>query len=87
MLFEKDFDGIGNFVDGIGRVKINEQWKFIDKSGNLLFERLIIEKAEDFSNGYARVQRNNKWGFINTKGEIVIEPIFENAWDFMILDE
>lgn len=62
-------------------VKLNGQWGFIDKNGNMVIEPQY-EEARSFSNGFAAVRVKGKWGFINLENKMVIEPQFEDAGDF-----
>lgn len=68
----------GIFVSGdLIRVKIDGQWSFLDKNGEII-AKPEFDKAGNFSEGLARVALNGKWGFIDKSGKIVIEPIFDD---------
>lgn len=68
----------GIFVSGDSiRVKIDGQWSFLDKNGEII-AKPEFDKAGNFSEGLARVALNGKWGFIDKSGKIVIEPIFDD---------
>lgn len=69
------------FNDGIARVKINEQFAYIDTTGSLISNNSYPD-ARDFKNGMAAVLIGNKWGYINSQGEIIIKPQFDAAKDF-----
>ncbi|ENJ5392772.1 WG repeat-containing protein, partial [Campylobacter coli] len=72
----------GIFVSGdLIRVKIDGQWSFLDKNGEIIakpkFDNLGV-----FSEGLAGVKLNGKYGFIDKNGEFVIKPKFDDIWDF-----
>lgn len=72
----------GIFVSGdLIRVKIDGQWSFLDKNGEIIakpkFDNLGV-----FSEGLAAVGLNGKWGFIDKNGEFAIKPKFDDIWDF-----
>lgn len=88
------FDEAGNFSEGFARVKKNGNWGFIDKSGNVVINKSIIndkteliteppyEFVSDFSEGIAIVKIRNLYGYINTKGQWLIKPSFLKALPF-----
>ncbi|MCE7217546.1 WG repeat-containing protein [Campylobacter coli] len=72
----------GIFVSGdLIRVKIDGQWSFLDKNGEIIakpkFDNLGV-----FSEGLAGVKLNGKWGFIDKNGEFAIKPKFNAVWGF-----
>ncbi|ECH5531236.1 WG repeat-containing protein, partial [Campylobacter coli] len=72
----------GIFVSGdLIRVKIDGQWSFLDKNGEIIakpkFDNLGV-----FSEGLAGVGLNGKWGFIDKSGKIVIESKFDSGGHF-----
>ncbi|EHT4605038.1 WG repeat-containing protein, partial [Campylobacter coli] len=72
----------GIFVSGdLIRVKIDGQWSFLDKNGEIIakpkFDNLGV-----FSEGLAGVKLNGKYGFIDKNGEFVIEPKFDDTRSF-----
>uniref|UniRef100_UPI001F31B696 WG repeat-containing protein n=1 Tax=Campylobacter coli TaxID=195 RepID=UPI001F31B696 len=72
----------GIFVSGdLIKVKIDGQWSFLDKNGEIAIEPKF-DYVWSFSEGLAKVELNGKWGFINKSGKIVIEPKFDKVWDF-----
>jgi hypothetical protein len=57
---EPAFDAVGEFHEGFCRVRIKDEWKFIDKQGAIKFTaggKLPWNDAEDFHGGLARVHR------------------------------
>jgi hypothetical protein len=56
----------------IARVKLNDNWTFINKKGEIILGNL--ENAEVWVNGYARFRKDDLWGVIDQNGKVVIEP-------------
>src|SRR4051812_47664639 len=52
------------YKDGLGRIRRNRKFGFIDHKGTTLIPD-TFDKAEDFSEGLAQVEIKGKWGFIN----------------------
>ncbi|XAK34574.1 WG repeat-containing protein [Campylobacter coli] len=71
-----EFDGVGDFREGLAKVKLNGKWGFIDKSGEFAIKP-EFDNVGDFSEGLTLVELNRKWGFIDKSGKIVIEPKFD----------
>ncbi len=67
--------------NGIGRLRHNEIFTFIDSNGKSIFG-IDFEKAENFNEGMAEVRVKGKWGFINVNGEMVIQPQFFDSHKF-----
>lgn len=85
---EKCDDGDGKacfasiFVSGdLIKVKIDGQWSFLDKNGEIAIEPKF-DDIWDFREGLAAVKLNEKWGFIDKSREFVIKPKFDYVWDF-----
>ena len=84
------YNDVGDFSEGVARVKLNKKWGFIDKEG----KRIIpckYDDAGDFSEGLARIcddvnewgdPKYFKWGFIDKKGKEIISCIYEDVGDF-----
>lgn len=76
------YDKIGDFQNGLAKVKLNGKWGFIDKDGNLAIE-LIYDEVDDFNyQGFAKIKLNDKVGYINRNGKVTIEPIFDEIGNF-----
>ncbi|ENT8753924.1 WG repeat-containing protein, partial [Campylobacter coli] len=72
----------GIFVSGdLIRVKIDGQWSFLDKNGEII-AKPEFDDIWSFWEGLAGVRLNGKWGFIDRSGKIVIEPKFDDIWSF-----
>lgn len=72
----------GIFVSGdLIRVKIDGQWSFLDKNGEII-AKPEFDDIWSFWEGLAGVKLNGKYGFIDKNGEFVIEPKFDDAWYF-----
>ena len=72
----KQYSFVGSFVstkwDGSiyerARVKLNDYWGFIDKSGNEVTP-CVFSDVQDYSEGYAAVSKDNSWFFIDPFGD------------------
>lgn len=72
----------GIFVSGdLIRVKIDGQWSFLDKNGEII-AKPEFDDIWSFWEGLAAVGLNGKWGFIDKNGEFAIKPKFDDIWDF-----
>ncbi|EGD0126032.1 WG repeat-containing protein [Campylobacter coli] len=68
----------GIFVSGdLIRVKIDGQWSFLDKNGEII-AKPEFDDIWSFWEGLAGVGLNGKYGFIDKSGKIVIEPKFDD---------
>lgn len=84
--FNLIFDDIGNFHEGLARVKINDNWGFINTSGNVIINPDILKSkteirtsapyddVSDFREGLAMVLTRNRIGYIDKTGKWVIQP-------------
>ncbi len=77
------YNYVGNFNDGLAKVKFNNKWGFINKIGEEVIS-LKYDYVENFSNGIARVQLNDKWAFIDKTGKIAFTvPLkYNGVWKF-----
>ena len=75
-LFNKQFEEVCDFSEGLARVKQNEKWGFINTRGEVVVP-CIYDDAWNFHEGLAAVEQNDKWGYINPKGEVVIPCIYD----------
>ncbi|EEL2825065.1 WG repeat-containing protein [Campylobacter coli] len=72
----------GIFVSGdLIRVKIDGQWSFLDKNGEII-AKPEFDDIWGFSEGLAKVELNGKYGFIDRSGKFAIEPKFDSIWSF-----
>jgi opacity protein-like surface antigen len=75
------FKDVGEFSEGLARVRITDNWGFIDKTGVIIPARYFA--VGDFSDGLARVKNiNGEWGFIDKTGQEVIFSKYYGAGDF-----
>lgn len=81
VLYERSFEEVGLFSEGMAKAKANGKWGFIDKSGKLKIPA-EFEEARDFADGLAAVKVNDRWGFINHSGTYVIPAQFKFVRDF-----
>lgn len=76
------FDACKNFdpVSGMARVKINGQWAYTNKNGEII--NVATETFGDFEEGLAKGKKDGKVGYYDAKGEWVIEPTLQGGRDF-----
>ena len=67
------YKNIGDFSEGLARVKLNDKWGFIDKTGKEVVPPKYDETG-NFHEGLAKVKLNGKYGFIDTTGKEVVPP-------------
>lgn len=79
-LFDKWFDGVGNFYSGSARVKLNNKYNFINVDGEIISDKWF-DDANHFDNGYAVVVLGDKANFINADGKIMSDKWFDNRDD------
>ncbi|WP_396336448.1 WG repeat-containing protein [Fischerella sp. JS2] len=81
---QPQFDGVGEFSEGLAQVQIDGKWGYIDKSGNVVIQPQFDE-TDKFSEGLARVWISGQnWGYIDKTGKFVITQQFtkDNANNF-----
>lgn len=72
----------GIFVSGdLIRVKIDGQWSFLDKNGEII-AKPEFDDIWSFWEGLAKVELNRKYGFMDKNGKIAIEPKFDGVGNF-----
>ena len=70
--YQKWFDFIGKFYEGLARVELNKKASFINTNGKLIGDgNLWFDYLGRFSDGFAKVRLNSKYSFINTKCELI----------------
>ena len=70
--YQKWFDHIWSFNEGLARVRLNGKGSFINTKGELIGNgNLWFDYLTDFKEGLAIVRLNGKYSFINTKGELI----------------
>ena len=81
LLCRRWYDKMYSFSEGLAKVKLNDKWGFIDKTG-----REVIPCKYDWINlflkGLAKVCLNWKWGFVDTTGREVIPCKYDYALNF-----
>lgn len=82
LVIEPKFDSVGDFCEGIAKVKLGGKYGYIDQSGIYIIEP-IFDDAEDFNEGVAQVELDDKYGYINRLGEYIVEPKFDFGSPFM----
>ena len=66
----KKYDWKGEYYEGLAKVKLNDKYGFIDKTGKEVIP-IKYDHAYGFSIGLALVKLEGKWFYINPKGECV----------------
>ena len=77
----KKYDWKGEYYEGLAKVKLNDKYGFIDKTGKEVIP-IKYDNAEFFSEGLALVKLNNKYGFIDKAGKEVIPIKYDDAYSF-----
>ncbi len=72
-LTEYKFMVIGEFLNGLSKVREGDNYGFLDEDGDLKIPTKF-ESCYPFENGYSRVKINDKWGIIDKDGNYVFEP-------------
>ena len=80
-LFSVSANELGDFYQGLAKVRLGDKWGFINEQGEWAIEPQF-EDVGDFHEGLALAKKGVRWGYINPIGEYVIEPTFEHAFDF-----
>lgn len=68
----ESFDGARDFWEGLGRIKLDNKWGYIDTQGIMVIPPQFDEAAS-FSDGIASVEKNGKAFYINKLGQKVLE--------------
>lgn len=76
-----DFVETNEFRDGLALVRDDDEFGYIDKSGNAAI-KFKYNEARPFSEKLAAVKISDKWGFINSSEDVEISPQFISAGDF-----
>ena len=77
----KKYDWKGEYYEGLAKVKLNDKYGFIDKTGKEVIP-IKYDDAYSFSEGLALVKLNNKYGFIDKTGKEVIPIKYDDAYSF-----
>ena len=68
---EEIFYWCDDFSEGLGRVKLNGKYNYIDKENQILFPNQWFNWCGNFREGFGRVNLNDKWNYINREGQIL----------------
>jgi hypothetical protein len=79
--FDPQYQGAGDFSEGLAAVEIGGKWGFLKKPNQLVIYTKYDEVG-DFHEGRAAVLRDSLVGYIDAKGVEVIVPHFYSAWGF-----
>lgn len=75
MVIPAQFDGPGEFSEGLAAVENDGKYGYVDKSGEMAVAPRF-DCATEFSEGLAAVEINDEWGFIDKSGTFIIKPQF-----------
>ncbi len=81
IVIQPQFEGCGDFSEGVAAVRTADGWGYIDHSGAWVVPPRF-QWAEEFSEGLAMVQVDTLWGYIDAAGNTRIEPRFQWATSF-----
>lgn len=76
-----EFASVGGFFEGLAWVQGEEQFGFIDKTGEIAVP-IAYDDVHNFSEGLAAVQQKGKWGFIDKTGKTFIPCKYDAVLDF-----
>lgn len=76
------YDGAYTFSEGLGPVRLNDKWGYIDKTGTEVIP-CQYDEANGFSEGLAAVELNGKYGYIDKSGTLVIPYKYDLAPPFL----
>src|SRR4029077_12051433 len=65
-----------DFSDGRARVKVGDNYGYIDTSGNLVIQP-IFSRGWNFKQGICIVEYHDKLGVINLKGNYILKPEYD----------
>lgn len=82
----KDAEYAGNFHNGLAKVKINDQWGFIDNTGKIVINPQFYQVI-DFTDGLSAFSKKDEkgeilWGYIDKTGKIIINAQFKSVEPF-----
>jgi len=75
------FDEVGEFKDGLVRVRRKDRWGFANRNGQMVVQP-VYEEVSDFADGLAMVVLDGKAGYVDPLGAMRVPPIFDSAGDF-----
>ena len=72
-----NYDDIGDFSEGLARVKLGGKWGYINKNGDMVID--CIYDYADYYYGLVCVKHDKKYGFIDKNGNEITKCIFDDA--------
>ena len=75
------YDDMRPFSNGLGAVRKQGAWGFVDASGALKLD-CMYEDVGQYAGGMLRVKENGHWHFITPAGEAAFQGAFEDSLDF-----
>jgi hypothetical protein len=84
LIVKPEFDEVGDFCEGMARVRVGDEWGYVNTAGFLVAKPQFNE-AKDFERGWAEAKLGNTWGYINKVGEWSID-LLEETGDLLRAD-
>ena len=80
-LFNKQFERVRNFFEGLASVKQDGKSGFINTQGEVVIPCIYHWAAWRFTEGLARIKQNDKLSLINKEGKVIVEDCgWETHW-------
>ena len=76
-LFNKQFEGVGPFSEGLARVKQNGKYGCINLQGEVVIP-CIYDWITDFSEGLSKIEQGKVWSVINKEGKVIV-PVCDRS--------
>lgn len=80
-VIQPNYDTTFAFSEGLGRIRQNGKYGFVDRSGKLVVSAKY-EAVDDFHGGFAAVFTNNRVSYINKQGIDVFKKSFKGGRPF-----
>ena len=81
LLYRRWYDKIYVFKGGLAKVKLNDKWGFIDKTGREVIP-CKYDWVGNFNEGLAAVELNEKYGYIDKTARELIPCKYDEAYSF-----
>jgi hypothetical protein len=82
-LFNKQFEKVWKFSEGLAAVKQNGKCGFINTQGEVvapcIYDKMPPFFGTKFSEGLAKVEQNGQWSLINKEGKVIVAECEENT--------
>ena len=78
--WEREYDYVGGFHEGVSRVRKGSEYGFVNKEGEEVVPLGLYDFVNEFSEGLVAVEKGGKQGYLNREGEEVIPLIYDDAF-------